>query len=245
VKQSILYFFSLFFFFGVSSISHAFPTGTVWIPTDEVNEPRRWRWDSQVFFTLDKRQSDTSAQAPFVDEGVTYGFFNNDSAAAEGGLDWWEPEFQDNLKSIHMHFKIATLEGDVMPSIALGVYDYGVKANTTDNNIIYLGIGKTWRKIGHIFLGYFTGNPNILIYDTGLPSNKGFMLGFSRPLPELSQKLSLLAAWQGSSSVIGTLNFGFKWIFRPDISFLVGYDIYNNRNLATRDTVTIQLGVGF
>lgn len=223
--------------------AEAFPTSTVWIPSDQVAESRMWRWDSQVFFTLDKRLSDTGVQQPFIDEGVTYGVFNNDAVAAELGLDWWEPESQDNLKCLHGHFKLAVLEGASMPSIAFGVYNFGFKSNTTDENIIYGEIGKTFKSVGHFFLGFFTGNENILEDDAGNSSSKGFLIGFTRPLTALSPKLNLIVDWQGSYSQRGAFNFGFKWALHQDVWLLAGYDIYNNRRLS-RDTATVQLSVG-
>jgi hypothetical protein len=224
----------------VSTIAWAFPTGTIWIPNDSTLAPQSFRLDNQLYFTLDKRPSDASTQAPFIDEGITYGLFKNESVASEVGLDWWEPEPQENLKSLHAHFKIVTLESTSMPSLAFGIYDFGFRSNSSDENILFIGFGKSFHIIDHFFFGFFSGNPNILVDDSGNPASRGFMVGLQK---NMTKKFLLLFDFQSSNSLVGAASLGTSWLIHDDVSLLVGYNSYINRKLQ-RDTLTVQVSLG-
>jgi hypothetical protein len=217
----------------------ALPTQTVWMPNDKTQTDGRFRFDSDVRFTLDKRASDTDIQVPFIDEGVTYGLFNNNTVAGELGFDWWEPQAQDNLRCLHFHFKFAVIEEDKFPGVVLGFYNFGVKSNTTDQNILYLGLGKTWDP-GHFFLGYFAGNQNVLVDERGNPQNTGLMFSWERMFPSVGKHFGLTADFQSSTSQVGAVNFAVEWKVKDAYQVQLGYDIFNNRNLNQRDTIQVQ-----
>lgn len=239
IKKQISIWFILILF---SNSLFAFPTKVIRTPDYQIQTAERFRWDSDVFFTLDKRSDDTGPTLPSIDEGVTYGIFNNNVIGMEVGLDWWEPQPQDNLRSLHAHFKVAVLEDERRPAFALGFYNFGFKANTTDQNIIYLGVGKNFRNVGQFFLAGFSGNQNVLVNDVGEAANRGLILSWVRPMPEISKTMSLAADVQTSDGPLGAISFGGKWNLHTDTVFAVGYNIYNNRTL-TRDTVTVQLSL--
>ena len=62
-------------------------------------------------------------------------------------------------------------------------------------------------------------------------------------MTEISPKLWLCVEYQGTKSTYGSWNFGGSWKFSDNVSLLVGFDRYNNRNLA--DTVTVQVDIDF
>jgi hypothetical protein len=134
-----------------------------------------------------------------------------------------------------------------MPALAIGIYDAGTKHNKTNNNIWYGRIAKTINvgkvNLGRISGGYFVGNGRLLRDKDGLRDNSGPMFAWERTMAEISDKLWLCVDYQGTQSSYGALNAGFAWSFTKDISAIVAYDIYNNRNLT--DTITFQLDVNF
>ena len=59
-------------------------------------------------------------------------------------------------------------------------------------------------------------------------------------MSEISDKLWLCVDYQGTQSGYGAINYGFAWKFTNNVSAIVGYDIYNNRNLT--DTRNFSVG---
>lgn len=216
----------------------AIPTSQTWIPDGRVQKHQRFRWDSKVAFTPDKRSTDVAAQTPFIDQGVTYGVFDNNVVGIEAGGDWWEPQAKDNMRSLHGHFKVAIQESDKIPNFALGVYNFGFQANTSDENIIYVLVAKTFDSVGRFQLGGFVGNKNVLVTETGAAANDGFFFGYARRIPQISEHFNLLFDYQSSLGQKGALSLGARWDYNADTSFLVGYSTYNNKAIA-RDVITI------
>jgi hypothetical protein len=134
-----------------------------------------------------------------------------------------------------------------MPAIAIGSYDMGTRANRTNYNVWYGRIAKTVQidklNLGRFSAGYFIGNGKLLRDKDGLRDNKGPMIAWERVMTEISDKLWLCVDYQATQSSYGALNAGFSWAFTKDISAIIAYDIYNNRNLT--DTVTFQLDINF
>lgn len=134
-----------------------------------------------------------------------------------------------------------------MPAFAIGGYDLGIRANRTNNNIWYLRAAKTASiggfNLGRFSAGYFSGNGRLLRDKNGLRDNNGAFLAWERVITEISDKLWLCVDYQGTQSGYGAINYGFAWSFTKDISAILGYDIYNNRNYT--DTVTFQIDINF
>ncbi len=170
---------------------------------------------------------------------------------AETGVDYKKGlgSFYDSTPW-YFHFKFGVPEGayfNHMPAIAVGCYDMGTRANRTNNNLWYgriaetLNIGKV--NLGRVSGGYFVGNGKLLRDKVGSRDNAGPLIAWERTMSEISDKLWLCVDYQGTQSSYGALNAGFAWSFTKDISALLAYDIYNNRNLTK--TVTFQLDVNF
>lgn len=150
----------------------------------------------------------------------------------------------------YFHFKLGVSEDAYfknMPAIAMGSYDMGTKANRTNYNVWYGKVAKTVNidkvNLGRFSAGYFAGNGKLLRDKNSLRDNQGPMFAWERTMTEISDKLWLCIDYQGTQSSYGAVNYGFAWSLTKDISFIVGYGIYNNRNLT--DTVTFQLDVNF
>lgn len=170
---------------------------------------------------------------------------------AETGFDYKKGlgSFYDSTPW-YFHFKLGLPEGAYlqdMPAVAFGAYDMGTRANRTNNNVWYGRIAKTLNigklNLGRFSGGYFVGNGRLLRDKNGKRDNAGAMIAWERIMSEISDKLWLCLDYQGTQSAYGALNAGFAWSFTKNISALLAYDIYNNRNLT--DTITLQLDVNF
>ncbi len=179
---------------------------------------------------------------------------------AETGFDYKKGlgSFYDSTPW-YFHFKFGIPEGGYSrftcpvgsmqstPAIAFGVYDMGIRSHRTNYNIWYGKVAKTVDigkvNLGRFSGGYFVGNGRLLRGRDGLRDNAGPMLAWERTMCEISPKLWLAIDYQGTQSSYGAMNYGFAWSFTNDISAILAYDIYNNRNLT--DSITLQIDINF
>jgi len=170
---------------------------------------------------------------------------------AETGFDYKKGlgSFYDTYP-FYFHAKVALQEDayfKYMPAIAIGIYDAGTRSHRTNNNIWYGRLAKAANigeiNLGRFSAGYFVGNGRLLRDKDGLRDNKGPMLAWERTISEVSDKLWVCVDYQATQSAYGALNLGFSWRFTKNVSAIIGYDLYNNRNLT--DTVTFQLDLDF
>ena len=179
---------------------------------------------------------------------------------AETGFDYKKGlgSFYDSTPW-YFHFKFGIPEGGYSrftcpvgsmqstPAIAFGVYDMGTRSHRTNYNIWYGKVAKTVDigkvNLGRFSGGYFVGNGRLLRGRDGLRDNAGPMFAWERTISEISDKLWLCVDYQGTQSGYGAMNYGFAWSFTKDVSAILAYDIYNNRNLT--DTITLQVDINF
>jgi hypothetical protein len=137
------------------------------------------------------------------------------------------------------------------PAIALGAYNFGLKTNLTNYNIIYGEIAKTIPILGRISVGYYTGNDKVLVDENLQKANNGILLSWDRTMTEISDKLWLAIDYQGGKNYLGALSFGASWAFSKNVSVIFGYDIYNNKNAyyntsnQNANTFTAQVDINF
>jgi hypothetical protein len=155
---------------------------------------------------------------------------------------------------VYFNAKLGFLEDSLFkgcPAIAFGAYNFGLKKNLTDYNIIYGEIAKTIPIIGRISVGYYYGNDKVLVDENLKKANNGLLLSWDRAMTEISDKLWLAVDYQGGKSYIGALNVGFSWAFSKNVSVIFAYDIYNNRNAyyntnnQNANSFTTQLDINF
>lgn len=225
-----------------SNRAEAFPTGTIWIPSDLTEDQNVWRADNQIYFTPHKRASDAVPPAPSLDEGITFCFKKSEFVAMEAGGDWVEPVRED-AQAPHLHAKIVLPERGDFPSLVGGIYDLGF-SDITNYNVAYVGVGKTFPQKARVFAGIFYGNGASLVDENGAPSNKGLMFSVIYPLEFLWDKLTFILDFQSSRSALGAFNIGGDIALLPSFDLIVGFNMYNNPRLQ-RDTVTVQFNVRF
>ena len=107
------------------------------------------------------------------------------------------------------------------PAIAFGAYNFGLKKNLTNYNIIYGVIAKTIPVIGRLSVGYYTGNDKILVDENLKKANNGVLLSWDRTMTEISDKLWLAVDYQGGKNYLGALNLGVSWAFSKNVSVIL------------------------
>ena len=93
------------------------------------------------------------------------------------------------------------------PAIVIGAYNFGLKKDLTNYNIIYGEIAKTIPIIGRISVGYYTGNGKVLVDENLKKANSGILLSWDRTMTEISDKLWLAVDYQGGQKLPGSLEF--------------------------------------
>lgn len=244
---------------------YATPSTHIWAPSTDIQPYKKIHLGADYYFPTTTKDSSGN----HIHTGQVYGFTFSllsdkpeenilgkilsalGKVMAETGFDY-KKGYGAVLDTYpwYFHFKIGVPEGayfENMPAFAIGGYDMGIERNLTDNDIWYFKMAKTVYvgeiNLGRFSAGYFRGNAKLLRDDNGLRNHYGPMLAWERTISEISDKLWLCVDYQATQSSYGALNFGFAWKFTNNISTIIGYDIYNNRNLT--DTLTFQVDIEF
>lgn len=244
-------------FCGVSLV-HATPSTHIWAPSTDIQPFGKVHVTSDFYFpTTRKDASDNHLHVNQV-YGLTFSLLSDNpeknplgKVMAETGFDY-KKGYGSSLDTypLYFHFKAGVPEGAYfkhMPALAVGGYDLGTERDKTNYNVWYCKFAKSFSiksfSLGRISLGYFNGNGKLLLDKNSGQDDDGIMAAWERTMTEISDKLWLCFDYQGTQSSYGTMNAGFAWKFSDNVSAIVGYDIYNNRN--NTDTVTLQMDIDF
>lgn len=263
----ILEFWTVVLVFGFWNLdfSHATPSTHIWSPSTDIQPYKKTHLTSDFYFPTTKKDSSDNQIHVNQVYGLTFGLLSDKpeenllgkifsglgEVMAEASFDY-KKGYGSVLDTYpwYFHFKLGVAEDaylNGMPAVAFGAYDMGAKHDKTDYNVRYFKAGKTILvknlSFGRFSAGYFKGNGRLLRNKDGLRDNDGILLAWERTISEITDKLWLCVDYQGSQSSYGALNFGFAWKFTDNVSAIVGYDIYNNRN--NTDTVTLQVDIDF
>jgi len=257
------------FYVATFDLLYATPSTLIWAPSTDIQPYGKIHlgYDLYVPTTAKGTNADNYDQHNYClqDWGLTFSLLSDKpennilrkvwaplgKIMAEAGFDYKKGlgSFYDSTPW-YFNFKLGMPEGAYfkdMPAVALGAYDLGTRANRTNNNIWYGRIAKTFNigklNLGRVSGGYFVGNGRLLRDKNSLRDNAGPMFAWERVISEINDKLWLCVDYQGTQSTYGALNAGFAWNFTKDVSALLAYDIYNNRNLT--DTITLQIDLNF
>lgn len=227
----------------LSGLAGATPSTQIWIPSTDTQAARTIHVGVDNYNTFFKKKNEGGFSAPTT-YGLTVGLVDTTYIGLEAGLDLKE-QSDDPL---YLNLKLQIKEDSVaqfFPAIAIGAYELGSKDNVTNANIAYVLFAKTLPVIGRISAGYYVGNKDLLVDSSGQSDNDGVLLSFDRTLAEIDDRLWFAIDYMGAQNAYGALSFGLAWRFAPQISAIVGYDIYNNTEVAGENTVTVQLDVDF
>ncbi|MDD2773108.1 MAG: hypothetical protein PHP45_05365 [Elusimicrobiales bacterium] len=229
------------------SIAKATPSTQIWIPSTDIQKYKTGHLNIDAFIA-DSDSADGARKAPMSVIGPTFGLLSFEKVQAEAGFDLINQGAGLDRYPLYFHGKIGTPENSLCkdsPALAAGMYNAGTRKDSTNQNILYAIAAKTLPVAGRLSAGYYTGNKNVLVDETGSPADNGLLLSWDRTMTEISDKLWLAADYQGGQSALGAFSFGAAWAFAPNTSVIFGYDIYNNPSVAGRNTFTVQVDINF
>jgi len=230
----------------------ATPSTQIWIPSTDVQAFKTVHLGIDNYVRAERRD-DGSRDPNVYDLGLTAGVLPFEKVQLEVGIDYLVNGTSYDNYPLYFNAKLGTPENSLFthsPALAIGGYNFGTNSSSgsalrTDQNIVYALAAKTIPVVGRISAGYFTGNDKVLLDENGNKENDGILLSWDRTMSEISDKLWAAVDYQGGDSAMGALSFGVSWAFTKNVSLLVGYDIYNNDNIAGKNTFTTQLDINF
>ena len=229
------------------------PSTQIWIPSTDFQKWKTMHLGLDNYIRTSKM--DGIRGAGMFDLGLTTGLLPFEKFQGEIGVDYLsmgDSNYDDH--PIYFNAKIGLPEDALFkgsPSLALGAYNFGLKKNLTNYNILYGEIAKTIPILGRVSVGYYTGNDKLLVDENLKKANNGLLLSWDRTMTEISDKLWLAVDYQGGKNYLGALSFGASWAFSKNVSVIFGYDIYNNKNAyyntnnQNANTFTAQVDINF
>ncbi len=220
--------FALLIFQGIN----ATPSTQIWIPSTDFQGWKTLHLGIDNYIRTSKINGVRGAG--IYDLGLTTGLLPFKKLQGEIGVDYLS--MGDNVYDDHPFYfnaKLGFPENALFknsPALAVGGYNFGLKKNLTDYNIIYGEIAKTIPFIGRLSAGYYKGNSKVLVDENFVKAEKGILVSWDRTMSEISDKLWVAVDYQGGKNYLGALNIGASWAFSKNVSLIVGYDIYNNKN---------------
>lgn len=221
----------------------ATPSTQIWIPSTDTQPFGTFHLGVDNYTTVFTKIEDGGHDQPTT-MGLTVGALDTPYLGLEIGADLREPTddpWYFNAKAQVKEDSVAAY----FPAIAIGAYDFGTKDKETNYNILYSLVGKTFPVLGRLSVGYYYGNADLLKDASGEDDNHGILASFDRTLAEIDDRLWVAVDYMGGNNVYGALSFGLSWRFSPNISALLGYDVYNDNDVAGENTVTIQFDIDF
>ena len=232
----------------------ATPSTQIWIPSTDVQAflNPHFGWDSYIKVM--------GTEATVTNGGITMGVLPFKRIGLEIGIDYRDYGFMNNDNTgntnlggvaghdypVYFNAKLGVPEDaffKYMPAAAIGAFDMGTKSSgvgLTSFNISYGLLAKNIWKLGRFSAGYYFGNDKALL--VAKDQANGVLLSWDRTMTELTNKLWLAVDYQGGKNSYGALSFGAAWTFAPNVSVIVGYDIWNDsQNL--KPTVTVQVDI--
>ena len=224
----------------------ATPTRQIWIPSVDTQPMGTFNLGVDTYTALFRKEERTKkgpdpGNTPNnTNVGLTAGF----SFVPEGtlnlelGIDMRD----SNEDPVLFNAKLATPEGEWMPAIAVGGYDFGTDQEKTDYNVVYGLIAKTCPTLGRFSVGYYQGNGAVLKDAQNRDEDDGILLSWDK---KVSDKLKTIVDYQGGDNQYGALSFGCSWDITDTANLVAGYQVFNEPGLMGRNGLTFQVGVNF
>jgi hypothetical protein len=215
------------------NFSFSTPSTQIWIPSTDFQKWKTLHLGIDNYIRTEKINGIRGAG--MTDLGLTTGLLPFEKFQGEIGVDYLYMG-DDNYDDypIYLHAKLGMAEDALFknsPAVAFGAFNFGLKKDLTNYNIVYGEIAKTIPILGRLTVGYYSGNEKLLVDENMKSANSGFLFSWDRTMTEISDKLWLAVDYQGGRSYLGALNFGASWAFSKNVSVIFGYDIYNNNNV--------------
>ena len=257
-----------------ATIASATPSTQIWIPSTDIQPYKTVHLNFDSYIRTGKEPSsnvgyfgipDGGNLPPLYDFGPTVGILPYEKIQAEVGFDLIygganTPAGLDKYP-IYGNFKIGMPEDNTwIPAVAVGMYGIGTKSGDVNNGVytktgtnadIYYGlVAKTLPVVGRFSLGWYGLNKKASVagvYDRNgtKGDDNGLLASWDRTLSEISDKLWVAIDYQGGKNAYGATSFGVSWAFAKNVSVILGYDIYNNKDRAGENTATLQVDINF
>lgn len=219
----------------------ATPSTQIWNPSTDIQGFNTWHLGIDNYFSIASNDDPAKRYAAPTDVNLTYGLIKN----LEIGIDIFEPA----ADPVQFNAKYGLPEGDVMPAVAVGIQNVGLRSDTTDParpannwNILYAVVAKTFKPFPRLSVGYYTGNDSLLLDETGAKANSGAIVSLDK---QISDKWWAAIDYASGNSWYGETSLGFSYAFAPNTSVIFGYVVYNNTTLNPNNQFTTQLDINF
>ncbi len=232
----------------VPATASATPSGTVWTPlSPDVQAYGVGHWGVDNYFTVFRKAEDGGASFP-TDAGFTLGVLPGDQLKLEIGVDLIEASDYP----VSFNARLGYTEGglfDGAPALQLGIANLGTKSGVTNQDLVYLVVGKTIPNVGRFSVAPYRGNPDVLVDAKGEKDNTGWMVAFDRGFhlvqgPEGDFNRFVLAAdYASGKNALGGTGLALNYYFTPNVSLLTGAVWFNEEAINGKMKWTIQLDV--
>lgn len=228
LKWTALVFTSL----SLQTVLFATPSTQIWNPSTDIQGAGTFHFGIDNYFSVDDNKK--NAYNLPTDVGLTYGV----SKYCEIGIDALEA----TADPLYFNLKLGLPEEDSMPALAIGGMNFGTKKDSTDYNILYAAVAKTFKPLGRFTVGYYDGNKDLLVDEKGDKANTGAILTWDK---QLTDKVWASVDYASGDSYYGCLSFGASYAFSSNTSVIFGYVIYNNDDINPNNQFTTQLDINF
>ncbi|MCM2264086.1 MAG: hypothetical protein NDI73_02730 [Desulfuromonadales bacterium] len=229
-----------------ANLAMATPSTQIWIPSTDIQKFGTFHLGLDNYQR--SKEDDNGERLHVYDFGLTAGVLPYEKIQMEVGFDLITNGTDADDRPLYFNAKLGTPEGALFegsPALAAGGFSFGTDSELTDYNIVYGLVAKTFPVIGRLSAGYYVGNDDLLVDADGDEDNDGVLLSWDRTISEISDKLWAAVDYQGGDNSFGALSFGVAWAFSPNVSVIVGYDIYNEDQTGGENTYTTQLDINF
>ncbi len=158
---------------------------------------------------------------------------------------------QANQYPLYLNGKYGLPEGAKTPAVAVGAEYLGTKSGgvgTTNYDICFALIAKTFGKAGRLSVGGYEGNGTLLVDEKGNLANSGAIVTWDK---SITDKVWACVDYASGKSWYGTLSLGASYAFSSNTSVIFAYVIPNNYNVSPFGAVpmtnmfTTQLDINF
>jgi hypothetical protein len=232
----------------VASPLAATPSSTMWTPLSPDIQPFGvGHWGVDDYFTVFRKAEDGGGSFP-TDAGFTLGIIPGDKLKMEVGVDLVE----STDYPLSFNAKLGYAESglyDGAPALQLGLANVGTRSGVTNQNLVYLVVGKTTPHLGRLSVAPYRGNSDLLRDAKGEQENAGFMVAFDRGFhpvegPEGDFNRFVLAGdYASGDNAIGGGAVGLYYYFTPNVSLVAGPAWFNQEAVNGKWKWTIQLDV--
>ena len=213
-----------------TGLSMATPSTNIWNPTTDVQAKGTFHLGIDNYFSIAKNR--TKAYGFPTDVGLTYG----PGYGFEIGIDVMEP----TPNPITFNAKWALPENKVWPAFAVGVQGVGIH-KTTQSNIFYALLAKTWDPVGRITAGGYKGKKSAL--SAGRSSGSyGAIVAWDR---SFGDKWWASVDYASGNNLYGEVAFGGSYKFAKNVSVLASYVVFTRHSYNPNNTFSTQLDIDF